>query len=379
MLVKVLTHSDCSYFEEYFRRNSTSRQKAINLDQAKMRALFPALAGAANSTAFQVEVSVFAHGSAPVLDQQAISLSQKNWRLNGLLAGGLVANPGDIIVCQMLGDDAAEADRIPTGIAMALIRRGEHGHQWMLERCAPHGFAFLHDELILEAGEAGEWPTDSPVWQLVDFLTRGLAELVEDVVAIDERGWVALVGLRSVERTGTTREAIDKLQQVRTAIGLGGETLVDAVLEALKNGRVIDSYQWVSLSRATAPIDFVLEDGRVDVGIEVKTTKGDHDTPFFISLGELRAAANMNAYEIWRVSGLRYDLWELSGSIRRTDPSLLVGQTLDWLRTSPLGVSVPTVSVDPHALNWEEEQWASCPTSRIPDEDWFQKINLAAS
>lgn len=375
MLIKSLTHSDCSYFEEYHRRTGM-RQKAINLDQAKIKTLFPVLEDAENTTRLPVDVSVFVSGEPPIADEQVISLSQKNWRLNGLLFGDLVVNPGDVLICQILGDDAPAWERLPTGVALAVVRDGDDGHQWLREVCPPQGFAHLDDDLVLDAGDAGVWPNDSPVWQLVDFLTQGLTELVDDVVSGDEGGWISRIGLRSIERTGTTREAVEKLQRVRSAIGLGGETLVDAVLESLVQDGVIDSYRWISLSHATAPVDFV---ANRELGIEVKTTKGHHEVPFYISIAELRAARAATEYEIWRVSGFRYDESELSGIIRRTDPSTLVAETLAWLEASPMGVTAPSVEVTPRVLDWSEAELASCRTSRIPEEEWLDKIDLAAS
>lgn len=378
MLIKALTHSDCSYFEEYYRRTGM-RQKAINLDQAKMKALFPTLAAAENTDSFPAEVWVFASGRPPIADEQVISLSQKNWRLNGLLPGDLVVGPGDVLLCQILGDDAPAWARIPTGAALAVVREGEDGYQWLSEQCAPQGFATLDDDVLLDAGDAGEWPANSPAWSLIDFLTQGLTELVDDVVSGDEGGSISRIGLRSIERTGTTREAVEKLHRVRAAIGLGGETLVDALLETRRELGVIASYQWVSLSHATAPVDFLAEQNHTELGIEVKTTKGLHDGPFYISIAELRAAREASAYEIWRVSAFAFDESQLSGVIRRSDPSTLVAEALEWLTTSPAGVSVPSVEVAPRALDWSEAELAACPTSRVPDEDWMEKIDLAAS
>ena len=94
-----------------------------------------------NTTGFPVDAWVFASDTPRVTDRQVISLSQKNWRLNGLLPGDLVVNPGDVLLCQILGDDAPAAERIPSGVGLAVVREGEQGHACMVRatRLQCHG------------------------------------------------------------------------------------------------------------------------------------------------------------------------------------------------------------------------------------------------
>lgn len=352
------------------------RQKAINLDQAKMKSLFPALADDENTTSYMARVDVFAPDVDVIVDQQAITLSQKNWRLNGLLSGHLVVNPGDVLVCQILGDDAPATDRVPTGVGLAVVRDGDQGYGWLKNKCPRHGFANVDDDELLGAET---WDESSPVWQLIDFLTEGLTDLVDDVLAGSDRIAIPRIGLRSIERTGTTREAIEKFARVRAAIGLGGETMIDALLERKRDAGEIKSYDWVSASNATAPVDFRACDATRTIGIEVKTTKGAHEKSFPISVAELREAKAAPPYEVWRVSAFAVKDDELVGLVRRTDPATLVEATLRWLDTSPEGVGVSSVNFAPSALAWSDVETATCPVSRVPNENWTREMDLEAS
>jgi len=375
LLAKRLKKSDCSYFEPFFRRNSNSRQKAINLDQAKMRSLFPSLVEAENTTKYPVQVDWFFSDSPSIEVTQNITLSEKNWRLNSMPWVSVAADPGDIVVCQILGDDAPAETRVPSGVALALVRPGEPGYEWLDARLPAGGFKNLDDGELLDVG----WDAESPVWQLIDYLTRGLFELVDDVIAGTGGTAIPNIGLRSIDRTGSTREAVEKLSRIRAAIGLGGETLVDALLERKRDQGEIMSYEWVSAINATAPVDFRAVESARSLSIEVKTTKGKHDVPFIISFAELREAKASPPYEIWRVSGFKVDDDELVGAVRRADPSALVSETLTWLDTSPEGVKVPGVEFAPTALTWTEAEDARCPVSRVPSENWTSEIDLAAS
>lgn len=375
MLVKRLTHSDLSYFELYHRRTGM-RQKAINLDQQKMRNLFPALQFDANTARYPVTVNAFSWNSPDLTAQQVISLSQKNWRLNGLLRGDLEVDGGDILVCQVLGNEGPPTDRRPAGVAMAIFRPGEQGHEWLDERCPPHGFANISDDELLDV--SAEWDDANPAARLIDFLTRGLVELGRDVVNEGDIDALPRLGLRTIERTGTTREAVERLNRLLSAIGLGGETLVDATLEAMLQSCEIASYEWVSLMNATAPVDFRASSNGVSLAIEVKTTKRRHGVPFMISVAELHAARQAAAYEIWRVSEFRLEGDAIMGSLRRGDPKPLVDTTLNWLNTTPEGVRVPGVELRPAAFEWNEALPATCPVSRVPDENWSTEIDLAS-
>jgi hypothetical protein len=282
----------------------------------------------------------------------------------------------------MLGDEGPPEVRLPTGIALALVRPGDEGFDWLDQRLPSlrardrGGFITLDDGELLGALD---WTPKSAVWQLTDFLTRGLAELVEDVVAGADADAVPEIGLRSIERTGTTREAVEKLSRLRAAIGLGGETLVDAVLERMTDRGEIVSYEWVSASNATAPVDFRAMEPARRLSIEVKTTKGAHTVAFVISVAELREAVAAVPYEIWRVSEFRVVEDEIAGTIRRGDPAPLVEATLEWLRTAPEGVKVPSVEFAPSLLAWGEGEPVACPVSRIPNEHWMAEVDLAAS
>jgi len=351
------------------------RQKAINLDQAKMKALFPALATDANTASYTARVDVFVRDMGVLVDEQAITLSQKNWRLNGLLPGPLVVNPGDVLLCQILGDDAPAIDRLPTGVALAVVQQGDQGFEWLRSKCPRNGFAILDDDELLDAES---WDPAGPVWRLIDFLTQGLTGLVDDVLDGADNATIPRLGLRSIERTGTTREAVEKLSRVRAAIGLGGETLIDALLERKRDAGEFESYEWVAALNATAPVDFRAYNRQTTLGIEVKTTKGSHMKKFAISSAELREAQSA-PYEIWRVSTFNVQAEELRGSVRRTDPRSLVDRTLQWLDTSPEGVGVTSVEFAPAALEWSEAEEAACPLSRVPSDNWSREMDLEAS
>lgn len=353
------------------------RQKAINLDKDKMKSLFPSLVAAENSARYPVRVDWFFSDGPAVEVTQNVTLSEKNWRLNSMPWVTEDVGVGDIVVCQILGDDAPAESRVPTGVALALVKPGDEGFAWLDERLPEGGFANIDDADLFDARE---WSQDSAIWELIEFLTRGLTELIDDVLADADAASVPKIGLRSIDSTGSTREAVQRLALFRAAIGLGGETLVDAMLEWKCDEGQLVSYEWVSATNATAPIDFraaVADDG--DLSIEVKTTKGVHHIPFFISTAELREARAANSYELWRVSDFTFNEGELAGSVMRGDPSELVSQTLTWLETSPEGIKVPSVQMSPQSMTWTKPESATCPASRVPSETWASEIDLAAS
>lgn len=371
LLVKALTHSDCSYFEEYHRRTGM-KQKAINLDQAKIKSLFPSLSDAKNTSRYPVTVDVFASGAPPTTVNQVISLSQKNWRLNGLLRGNLTVNPGDLLLAQILGSDALPADRLPAGVALAVVRPGDQGYEWLAEQCPQRGFATIDDNELLEQ----QWLPTSPVFELVDALTRDLRAIVADMVDEADEVSIPRLGLQSIDRTGTTRDAVERLNRLRSAIGLGGETLVDATLARMLDRSKILSYEWVSECNAMAPVDFHAGFTSGALSIEVKTTKGKHEKSFSISTSELREAQRSAPYEIWRVSQFDYSEDRIHGEIRRADPSILVNEVLAWLDTSPGGVRVTNVEVSTAALEWSEGEKASCAVDRVPSPHWADEYKL---
>ena len=350
------------------------RQKAINLDQNKVRSLFPLLAGSANTDRFVVKVQVFISEMPTISAVQSITLSQKNWRLNGLLRGDLPVSPGDVLLCQLLGDDATTEARIPSGVVLALVHPGEQGFDWLRARCPAHGFGDLDDYALLGAES---WSPDGAVWRMIENLTRGLGEIVEDVITPEERGGVRAAGLRSIDRSGSTREAVEQVSRMRAAVGLGGEVLADDILRRRLSSGLIESYDWIAASDARAPVDFRFVTSGTTVNVEVKTTKGPHETPFFISFAELRQAATGVAYEVWRVSGLSRSNELLAGDVRRTNPSGLARQAVDWAMTAPGGVRIPTFEFRPEAFSWSEPETAQCPVSRIPkSETWLSDFQL---
>jgi hypothetical protein len=381
LLAKRLRKTDCSYFEPFFRAHSNSRQKAINLDKNKMRDLFPSLSNAENSTKFPVQVDWFFDSEKPITLVQNVGLSEKNWRLNSMPWVDHEVAEGDIVVCQILSDDVPPGERVPTGIALALVRPGDQGHEWLDQRLPEirvrerGGFVNLDDAALLAAED---WRQTSAVWQLIDFLTRGVVAMVEGVIADEDGDEIPKLALRSIEDTGSTREAVRGAEKLLAAIGLGGETLVDAYLEDMVERGAIVSFRWISKLNKLAPVDFAARNADVELGIEVKTTKGRHAAPFFISIEELRAGRDIEPYEIWRVSGFTWTETELSGSIRKSDPTDLVKRTLDGITALPQGVKVPTVQMFPSALSWTEPEEASCPRARIPSETWESDINIAS-
>ncbi|MCL8251355.1 DUF3883 domain-containing protein [Aeromicrobium fastidiosum] len=328
---------------------------------------------AANSTSFAVQVNWFFGDRPGIETTQNISLSAKNWRLNSMPWVQVDVEPGVIIVCQILGDEPDQDVRVPTGAAFALLRAGDQGFAWLDAQLPAGGFVDIEDAALLAAED---WTDDSSVRQLINFLTLGLYEIVEDVIGEQTTEVIPRVGLRSLDRTGSTHEAIAHLSSYRSAIGLGGETLVDAVLEQKLVTREFHSYEWVSSRNATAPVDFRASLDGVRIGIEVKTTRGPHRRKFHISTAELNEAQQSRRFEIWRVSQLDHDAEQIRGAIRRADPSELVDETLLWIETTPTGVSVPGVAFDPAALNWTDPESAECSVERVPSPTWASDMDI---
>lgn len=369
MLAKRLRRSDCSYFESFFRANPQGRQKAINLDKAQMNHLFPALIDAVNTERFPAKVDWFFSDRERISVHQNITLSEKNWRLNSMPWVDVDVEPDiSIILCSILGDPDLG---VPTGLAFALLNPGDQGYDRLDSVLPPGGFEKIDDDFLMESES---WHPSSAVWQLIEHLTRGLPEIVDDVLGDSGASAASRLGLRSIDRTGSTQEAVRALNQFRTAIGLGGETLVDFLLN---KSREFSSHEWVSLSNATASLDFRATRGAAVVAIEVKTTTSYHGRSFHISVSELTEARLAQEYEIWRVSKFAWSPPLIVGEVRRGDPSEIVAIALGWLATSPVGIEVPSLKISPESMSWTPPEKVECPQERVPSRTWMADIRLS--
>lgn len=102
-----------------------------------------------------------------------------------------------------------------------------------------------------------------------------------------------------------SQEQLAKRNAETQRIGLEGEKLFDSWLRSkpMINGKSIVSHEWTANDNATSPYDFsvTLEDDSVLL-IELKTTKSDFGSEFYISASELQKMSD-DSVAIFRVYG----------------------------------------------------------------------------
>ena len=129
--VKLLTNSDLTLFESYFRLHSTSKQKGTNLNGDVLAGrLFPALSNdLTGSSEHPVILDIYGPDGAAILRVRRKIIKPeggKNWRLNGKLVEAPAGEP-DRFKTLEVGDLAVfgfDGDPLPASVSMVVLSAG---------------------------------------------------------------------------------------------------------------------------------------------------------------------------------------------------------------------------------------------------------------
>lgn len=353
--LKRLTASDLTFFEYHFRTHNAGNQKSINLNaDVFVEQLFPVLRDSPPAGGkLGLDLYVYGPAIAPELNLQRKIVkgsAYKNWRLNG----------------EFIHDPQGEPGRFnslaPGDIAILAFDGAPLPHTGYLYLIAAADERRLHRELDAALGSARmravpehqvaalltEWrvPKNHLLWAL-DY-EADLEEAAEGAAEPRKKLARRAGGGRRIDR-----EQLARARDAADAVGRRGEEIVCAYLETEKLAGRLD-YSWVSDTNAVASHDFEVEfSDRMQRLVEVKSTSGEFDRAFHMSMAEVEEAAQSSAYDIFRVSHVdpASDTAKLHVS---GDMPALAQVILQRLSALPAEVEVDGVSIDVAALTWRD-------------------------
>lgn len=350
--LKTLTNSDLTFFESQFRMRPRQRQKSINLDASVfVDQFYPALANAGRGR-IQLEVEVLGPGTAgPLIVSRKVvrSKGSKNWRLNGEFVrdpDGRFAplRAGDLAVLSFDGEGA------PSRVTVAVLARSNPLDRSLVEALAammPRGrrstISVDPEALATLISDA-----DPDAEHSIHHLAFGNAwdALIEDA----ERGGAA--GAMAARRHRVTR-SLEQLADIRANAAETGATGERLALEWL-TARLADepdAVRWISQDNAVNPWDLEFDDDDGTVRVEVKSTRADHGTTFYISAAELDAATEDTRFLLVRVSELSDERGRVATS---TDLPEMAREILEVTTQLPSGVRPTQFAIDPVSLAWKD-------------------------
>lgn len=364
---KLLTMSDLTLFAAYYKNHSTAKQKGINLNGNVLADTFyPALPASVSGTGERpITLDIYGpHGAGLQRQQRKIvkSPGAKNWRLNGKLIEtptseeGRYAGLAEGDVAVLAFDGAAG---LPDAVSMVILSAASSDDLPVLEA--------IRDALALKKRQRAMAPMD--LAQLIGFSAKGPAghplrlllpdpERDRDLAEAGGGDIEAADRLVKRVRSGSVRPisaaeleaALARAQEV----GRAGEILISAHLDRRSKSGDLAAFEWASEKNAVSPFDFLVDEKAGQQAWDVKSTTGKFLSPFHISAGELRAAAESVDYRIARVFDVDTDegaKFKLSDPIRDVAENIL--SALDKL---PLGIAVGSVQVDPKLIiGWSHE------------------------
>lgn len=350
---KELTPSDLTFFAAHFHKpGQRSKQKAINLNADVFVAEFyPGLRDRLADLHFGL--TIIGPGNAPPysLSRKAIrTQGAKNWRLDGELVNDPPDEPGRfarLAECD-IALMAFEGTKQPEAVTLVLISQAQDtalhaettremafvGRQSM-RAVRPDTLRALYD--TTKAQYSGGHPLE----------TLFAVDSVEEAIFGSSQAQHRVAQSRDGRGTPISPESVRRQAAAAGEIGQLGEEAFERWL--LNTGYAEPDYEWVSRTNARAAYDFAVTKPRWEpagpVYIDVKSTKGAHDSPFHMSMAEVRWAARTPAYRVARVSSLT----ESSAQVR-----LLSGvseKCQDLLRAIegvlPAGVEIDSFEIDP--------------------------------
>jgi hypothetical protein len=365
--VKRLSRSDLTFFEPQFRLQNAGNQKSINLNRdVFVDQLFPAFPEVLADAGGQLPVRLLIDG--PGLGRDRIDIrrklakggSYKNYRLNG----EFVRNPdeetgrfnalveGDMAV---LAFDGAGAPQVIRLFVLSAAEAGDAAVRAALALSGSRTMSAISREQLAAAVALA--PPEHPLQDLLLDPTEAA-----DLEAAAEGDAVATERLLSKSpRRRITSEQLAAARRRAEETGFDGERLIAAWLA---EGRPdIADWTWVAARNAISPWDFELETKTGCIRVEVKSTRGEHGTPFHISMAEIAAAAQQPRYDLYRLS----ELGEAGGTLRVSeDISAFARDLIKNLDVLPGGVCADAFTIAPDLFTWSEPVTLSWPESDEP-------------
>ena len=362
---KLLSKTDLTLFESYYRLNQTAHQKGTNLNGAVLaEQLFPHLPSVIlGSYERAVVLDIYGPDGASLQRQKRKIIKPeggKNWRLNGKLIEApnddldryASVAEGDVAVFGFEGGD------LPDSVSMVVLSNSSDSDRSTLEA--------LREELGLKRGARS-----MAVLNLADLerLAAGsppghpLRLLLPDPSRTDDLSEAAVGDQEAVQRldaqtkSGTTRPvSAAELEAARVRaqeVGRAGEVLINSHLDRALATAGIASFEWTADKNAVSPYDFTVGTSAATEFWDAKSTTGKFEAPFHVSTAELKFAVSSEAYRIARVFGVD---GPTEANFRLSEPiRALAGQVLKELAALPIGVTVSSVQISPSLLAWGDE------------------------
>jgi hypothetical protein len=365
---KLLSQSDLTLFEAFYRLNGTSKQKGVNLNGDVLADRFyPGLPKSlASADEVPITLDIFGPRGAGLqrLRRKIVKpVGGKNWRLNGKLIEepldqvGRYSNltAGDVALFAFMGEP------VPSGLIMIILSQADPIQRTLRDTIVndlgltPRSRSMVQIDEADLARFAADAPPGDPISLLLPDPSRDQdleLTVLGDAGAADRlQHKTASTRSRSV-----TADELASARQRASDIGRAGEVIVNEMLAAEREAGAIADYTWDADMDALAPYDFTIitTDGLAE-RIDVKSTTGPFEGYFHISDAELRKASLGDAvYRIYRVYGLDTD----SGpKLKRS--SGIVGVATDVLASLsglPAGVRVASVQLSSNLLEWGCEE-----------------------
>lgn len=302
LAVKLLKRSDLTFFEPLYRLVNAGNQKSLNLNLSVLiDQFYPALADTRRKALLPVTLNMWRPDAAGRLRlPRSITKEAKNWRLNGEFVNNPDVEPSRFNT--LAPDD------------IALLRfdgaAGPHAVSRVLISTEAAADSLLHSRFVPLAGKSMRAiDAESLLAALKDIDAAHPAHLLvtTDTELADFKDAAAggpAATARTMSRPNISRDDVAAAREMASETGAEGETLATHRL-AQQQATSLARWRWASEENALSPFDFTAEDlrGR-NIHIEVKTTTAKIPRPFHISLSEVTAAANLNRYDLYRVSAL---------------------------------------------------------------------------
>jgi hypothetical protein len=365
--VKQLTKTDLTFFDPHHRGLNRNNQKSINLNKdCFVDILYPDIAeliaerGGELETRLRIYGPGLSHDELRVVRKIAKGNAYKNYRLNGenikapeqALARFADLVPGDVV---LMGFEGVAAPRLIHLVVLSGTEPADVSILAGLSFSPRRTMVMLSAEALADL--AADTAAEHPIHQLLLDATAG-----EDLEAAAQGDAAATA--RLLKRPAGRKITAEQLTAARRRAmetGLDGERLVRSFLE--QPSPQIISWRWTASENAISPYDFEVEGADGVALIEVKTTVGEHSTPFHISMAELETAALDDRYAIWRVSRLGADGGEMRGAL---GVGKFAREVLGHLSTLPSGLRPDAFTVDPSLLQWGEPLKLAWPESDEP-------------
>ena len=374
---KLLTQSDLTLFASFYRENGTSKQKGINLNGDILAGeLFPALPRAVTGSVEQaVVLDIYGPDAAQLLRQVRKIIKPeggKNWRLNGKLIEAPRSEPkrfsslapGDVAVFGFDGDE------LPDSVSMVVLSQASDVDAPVLAAVVSRLALIQRSRsmVALSLSQVTSIATETleghPLRLLLPDETR-----LRDLAVAAEGDEDAAARLFSRARSGATRPVsaaeLERATIRAREVGRAGEVLFNKHQERLLAAGEIRDFTWASDVNAVSPYDFDVTTNATRGLIDVKSTNGRFEAPFFISVAELRTASGEIDFSIARVFGIN----EAAGARMRMSAPIrdLAREILGALGGMPTGVAVGSVQIEPARLTWGIEELL--PVADEEDED----------